>query len=319
MNAITLSFDAARAADREAGRRLGASRRALLIVNPTAGARKRSRARRAVEALLGLGVAVTVRETARRGDAEQYAAAAMRSDFDVVVAAGGDGTINEVANGLGRGSPPLAVVPLGTANVLASELGLPLSPEAAARVIAEAQPSAFFAGVANGRRFLQMAGAGFDAHVVEGVSPGLKRRLGKGAYVWRTGVELARYAFPPLRVELDGEAFEAASTIVAKGRFYGGRFVAAPLASPERASFEVVLFRRSGRIGALRSLAALGLDRLRLLPEVEVRTARSVAIAGPEGAPVQADGDIVGRLPMRIQIGAQRLWALRPDRPVGHS
>lgn len=318
MNAFTLSLDASRAADGEAVRRLGASRRALLILNPTAGARKRGRARRAVEALRGLGVEVAVRETACRGDAERYAAAATREDFDVVVAAGGDGTINEVANGLGRRSPPLAIVPLGTANVLACELGLPLGPEAAARVIAEAQPFPLFVGLANGRRFLQMAGAGFDAHVVEGVSPALKRRLGKGAYVWRTGVELARYAFPPLRVEVDGEPFEAASVIVAKGRFYGGRFVAAPSASPRRPSFEVVLFRRAGRIGALRALAALGLGRLPLLPEVEIRTARRIVVTGAEHAPVQADGDVIGRLPARIDIGAERLWALRPDDAFGH-
>jgi diacylglycerol kinase (ATP) len=317
MNAITWETPLLRHKGPAALLHARARRRALLILNPTAGTRTREGARRAVETLRALGVAVAVRETACRGDAERYAASASRADFDVVVAAGGDGTINEVANGLGRHSPPLAIVPLGTANVLASELGLPLRPEAAARVIAEAQPRPIYVGLANGRRFLQMAGAGFDACVVEGVSAGLKRRLGKGAYVWRTAVELGRYGFPQLRVELDGGSFEAVSVIVAKGRFYAGRFVAAPLASPERPSFQVVLFRKPGRVGALRALAALGLGRLGSLPEVEIRAARSVGIAGADGAPVQADGDVVGRLPVRIEIGAERLWTLRPPVELG--
>lgn len=304
--------------DGEAGSPVSAVRRVLLIVNPTAGARKLGRARRAVEALGRLGVAATVRETTCRGDAERFAAAASLAEFDAVVAAGGDGTINEVANGLGRHSPPLGIVPLGTANVFASELGLPLSPEAAARAIVEGRPRPVFVGAANGRRFLQMAGAGFDARVVEGVSGDLKRLLGKGAYVWRTAIELGRYEFQPLRVELDGAPYEAASAIVANGRFYGGRFVAAPCASPERPSFEVVLFRRPGRIGALRALAALGAGGLGRLPEVEIKTARRIAIAGPGGAPVQADGDVIGRLPIQIEVCGRRLWALRPTGPLGH-
>ena len=289
-----------------------AGRRVLVIVNPTAGPRRRGRARLAIETLGRLGAHVVVRETTCRGDAERFAAEASLRDFDVIAAAGGDGTIGEAANGLGPDSPPLAIIPLGTANVLASELGLPLDPAAAAGVIASAQPSPIFCGVADGRRFLQMAGVGFDAHVVEGVSARLKRWTGKGAYVWRMAVELARYPFPEFLLELDGAPFRAASVIVAKGHFYGGRFTAAPAARPESPSFEVVLFRRAGRVGALRAAAALGLDRLSRLPEVEVRTARRIAIHGPAGEPVQADGDLIGRLPMRFEIGAERLWTLRP-------
>jgi YegS/Rv2252/BmrU family lipid kinase len=294
-------------------------RRVLVIVNPTAGPRRRGRARQAIEALGGLGAHVVVRETTCRGDAERIAATATRREFDVVAAAGGDGTIGEVANGLGEASPPLAIVPLGTANVFALELGLPLDPAAAARIVAAAQPSPIFTGLADGRRFLQMAGVGFDAHVVEGVSPRLKRWTGKGAYVWRMAVELARYPFPEFHLQLDGAPARAQSVIVAKGHFYGGRFTAAPRARPEAPSFEVVLFRRPGRLGALRAAAALGLDRLPALPEVEVRTARRVVIAGPAGEPVQADGDLIGRLPMRFEIAAEPLRVLRPPPPLAHS
>ena len=296
-----------------------AARRVLVILNPTAGPRRRGRARMAIEALEGLGARVVVRETTCRGDAERIVAEAGARDFDVVAAAGGDGTIGEVANGLGRASPPLAIIPLGTANVLASELGLPLDPAAAAGVIAGAQPSPIFTGLADGRRFLQMAGVGFDAHVVEGVSARLKRWTGKGAYVWRMAVELARYPFPEFRLQLDGAPTAAVSAIISKGRFYGGRFTAAPAARHESSSFEVVLFRRAGRVGALRAASALGLDRLSALPEIEIRTARRIVIEGPAGEPVQADGDLIGRLPMRFEIAADPLRILRPESPFAHS
>ena len=100
-----------------------------------------------------------------------------------MVVAGGDGTVNETINGLARSGLPLALIPLGTANVLAAEIGLQTDPAAVARCVAFGQPRPIALGAANGRRFILMAGAGFDANVVAGVSVPMKRWLGKGAYI----------------------------------------------------------------------------------------------------------------------------------------
>ena len=113
---------------------------------------------------------------------------------DVIAAAGGDGTVGEVVNDLlGRGLP-LGIVPLGTTNVLAGEIGLSLCPRTVATIIAAGSGLRSHIGLVNGPPFMMMTGVGFDAHVAKQVSPALKRRVGKGAYIWTTLVELFRYA-----------------------------------------------------------------------------------------------------------------------------
>jgi diacylglycerol kinase family enzyme len=240
---------------------------------------------------------------------------------DVIVAAGGDGTINEVVNGLanertGPGGPggalPLAVLPLGTANVLAAEIGLDPDPGALARTIAQGPMRPVALGQANGRLFGVVLGAGFDAHVVDGVDTGLKRWIGKGAYVWEAVRQLGRFGFPEYRVTLDGTCHTAASVIVTKGRYYAGRFVIAPEARFEAPELRVCLFSRPGAWNALRYAVALGLGRLARLPDVRVLPAREVLIEGPEGDPVQGDGDIVTRLPVRVRVLPEALRIVMP-------
>ena len=229
--------------------------------------------------------------------------------------AGGDGTINEAVNGLtgaGTQPPPLAVLPLGTANALASEIGLDLSPERTARTIAMGRAVPVVVGRANDRVFSMMAGAGFDAHVVEAVNLDLKRLIGKGAYVWESARALWRFGFPGYRVTLDGTVHDAASVIVAKGHFYGGRFVCAPEARLTEPLFQVCLFRHPGAWNALRYATALGLGRLDRLPDYQVVPARDVLIEGPDGDPVQGDGDVIARLPVRIRLVPEALRLVMP-------
>lgn len=289
-----------------------AARRVLIVFNPIAGRRRRSRYRAVIAALEALGCRITIRETRRRGDAEAFAGAALRDDFDVIAVAGGDGTINEVANGLGPTAPPLAVIPLGTANVLAAEIGLSTAPDLVARTIAEAPATMVNVGTANGRRFLMMAGAGFDAHVVANVDPVMKRRFGKLAYVWQTFVQFKRYRFPELRVTIDGTDYTAYSAVVANGHYYGGRFVCAPDARLTTPRLDVCLFTRPGRLNAARYAAALSLGFLPQLPDIRIVQGRHIAVSGPLGAPIQADGDLVSHLPGEISLASDGIWVLYP-------
>ena len=276
----------------------------LVIFNPTAGSRRR---RKLARALAVLGPRALLAETSGPGDARRIAARAAAGGEDCVVAAGGDGTIAEVAAGL-MGSPTaLGILPFGTANVLALELGLPRGPEAAARVIAAGREAVIHPCLAGGRLFVQMLGAGLDAAVVHHLPLGLKRRIGKGAYVWQMLRELMGPDVPMLRFAADGGDWEAAAgLIVTKGRLYAGNHLVAPGASPREPGFMLVIQRRGGWWRALLAGAALPLNLLHRLPFIELRRCAAVLLEG-EGVLTQADGDAGPALPLTIRDAPQGL------------
>ena len=286
-----------------------AARRLRLLYNPTAGRVRRPLVERAVAALARAGWAVERAETERRGHAEHLAASAA-GDREVgrIVVAGGDGTINEAVNGLLRANEPLplAILPMGTANVLAHELGL-MPFERAVAAAGETRLAHVHPGRANGRHFTMMVGAGLDAHVVAAMRPRLKRLLGRQAYVLETLRQLFRFRFPTYRVLIDDVPYEAASVVVAKGRLYGGAYLLAPAARLGSPTFEVCLFKASGRLAVLRYGLALITGRLPRRKDFVIRTGRKVEIGGPPGDPVQGDGDIIGHLPMTVTLA---------DRPI---
>lgn len=293
-------------------------RRLLVIYNPTAGAgrlgwRKRARLEAYLDLLEDSGCAVEFRPTTQRGDAEAFAAEASAEKYDAVVAAGGDGTIGEVANGLPANSAPLGIFPLGTANVLALEIGLPLDPPSVMRAVLHGPQARIWPGFVNDRLFTIMAGVGFDAHVVRDLRPQMKRWFGKASYVIESLRQLAAYDVPRYRVSIDGKDYDCASAVVAKGHFYGGRFVCAPHARLDDPAFEICLFKRGGRIGAARAAVALSLGLLRRLPEIELVRGREISITGIDGEPVQADGDIAATLPAQIRIGARAIPLILPE------
>ncbi|MDB5370657.1 MAG: Diacylglycerol kinase [Roseomonas sp.] len=276
----------------------------LIVFNPTAGPQRRRHLTRALSTLLERGVRAEVALASYRGHAEEIARDAARAGVRVVVAAGGDGTIAEVASGLAGSDTTLGVLPLGTANVLAREVGLPLSPEHAAMVLAEGRSAVLRPGLArfadgHTRLFLQMLGAGFDAAVVANLNLPLKRQIGRGAYVWQTARELSRYAFPEVTAWIDGEPAVATGVVVTKGRLYAGRYTLAPDALPGEEGFHVVLFRWSGPLAAALYSAALPLNLLPRLSGVQIRRARTVRLEGAS-ALVQTDGDPAGALPVEI-------------------
>jgi diacylglycerol kinase (ATP) len=288
-----------------------ASRRLAVIYNPTAGWRRRRLLDRVLARLRDLGCEVALRETRAKGDAEGFARGVDARAHDAVVAAGGDGTINEVANGLAGLGLPLGIVPLGTANVLAAELDLPTDANAIADVIAFGRPVRTYPGCADGRLFLMMAGIGFDARVVEGVDPGLKRMTGKGAYVASALAALARHRAGAYDIVLDGVSCTAAAAIIAKGHYYGGRFVVASAARLGEPLFQVALFAKGGRIDVLRCAVALAMGRIGALDDVRIVPAREVRVSGPDGEGVQLDGDLIGTLPFEASVASRPIELLR--------
>ncbi len=301
-------------------------RRLLVIRNPTAG-RRHPRVFDAVLAQVrASGLAIDVVDTEARGDAERLARDADATRYDVVVAAGGDGTINEVVNGLmTRPADDLAlgIIALGTANVLAREIGVGTHIEKLAAALTRGDSTPVMAGkltdaAGTDSYFLLMVGAGFDAHVVAGVGTDLKRRFGKGAYVWRSLVEMARYRDRRYRVSVDGASYDVASAVVSNGRFYGGAFVVAPAADLRRPVLSVCLFERGGRTQVMRYGAALVMGRLpaasgyRVVEGQHVRI-DSVAPSGGGIEPVQVDGDHTAALPVIVAVAPRRLRLLMPS------
>lgn len=257
--------------------------------------------------LARLGCVVTLRATTARGDAEAIARVADPAAFDLVAVAGGDGTINEVINGLAQSALPLALIPLGTANVLAHEIGLRLNPRDIAQAIADGAARDVYLGQANDRRFVMMVGIGIDARIVEGIDPRLKRIGGKLAYVWSGFRSILSDRPVQYRLSIDGAPHTAAAAIVAKGHFYGGTFVLARDARLDAPTLQVVLLERPGRWNVVRYGVAIALGRLDRLPDVRILAARTVTIDGNAGEAVQADGDLAGRLPLNVSVAEKPL------------
>ncbi|MGB0681815.1 MAG: diacylglycerol/lipid kinase family protein [Magnetovibrionaceae bacterium] len=288
------------------------SRRILIIFNPIAGNRSGGRLERVIAALRARGLSVTLKPTGKRGDAEAFARELSPADYDVVVAAGGDGTINEVANGLSSEGPPLAIIPLGTANVLAAEIALPKSAEAIAEVIATGEARQVNVGIVNDRRFLLMAGVGFDAHVVANVDPAIKKAVGKLAYVWETFRGLFKFPFKTYRITIDGIPYEAASAVIANGRFYGGTFTCAPEARLEEQAFHVCLFLKGGRLQTMLYAAWLAMGRLHKRHDIKIVRGSEVVIDGPADEPVQGDGDILATLKADAKVAPKMMRLVMP-------
>ena len=285
----------------------------VIIGNPEAGSNRREdRLKRCAEILASSGLDVEVWPTERPQHATELATLA---DARLVVAAGGDGTINEVVNGLSKDAA-LGILPFGTANVLARELGLPLKAEAACERILTGTESRIDVGVATNqegveRRFTCMAGMGFDAHVVNEVTPRLKRSLKSLAFALAAFKVYLEGDLPGLHIVHDSTAHVTQFAIVANGHYYGGDFRSAEDASLTDGKLEVVLVERISKIlrpdVLTRILAKKPLDRsMRSFSTRELR-------AKSPGAqvPVQLDGEAWGRLPMSFRIEPAALKVVR--------
>ena len=275
----------------------------LIIYNPAAGRRRAELLWRVLDVMSGNGVRVDLAETRHAGHAVELARDATGRGVRLIVAAGGDGTIADVANGLAGSGARLGIIPLGTANVLAHELGLPFAPKAVAAALAFGRTRALWSGVARfgqeSRVFVQMVGAGFDAQVVHRLSLRLKRAIGRNAYVAQSLRELSRYDFAPIRLRIDGKAYETGSVVIAKGRFYAGRYTLAPEATPSEPGFTVALFTANGPFATMMYGAALPLNLISRMPGLRLIRASHVEIDSVD-IPAQADGDPAGCAPLTV-------------------
>ncbi len=252
-------------------------RNALLIHNPNAGNGGSGRRRMLDEArrILSLGgIEADLQETRGPGDATVMAERATREGRQLVIACGGDGTLNEVVNGLAAQQNghrvPMALLPGGTANVLAKEIGLPWDIPAAAKKLVHGEVKEIALGLATplkepskARYFLSVAGAGPDGMIVYSIDLDLKARVGILAYWWQGAREVFRYKFPHFRVVTGENKLDATLVVVGRTKHYGGPFRITDEADLYADQFEMMGLTTQSGFRYLSYLPTLWLGKLR--------------------------------------------------------
>ena len=301
-------------------------RDAVLIVNPTAGGgRSVKQLDGARRVFRNAGIETELMNTTAAGEATHLARRAVEESRQLVIVCGGDGTVNEVVNGLACSQVPLAVLPAGTANVLAKELRLPWNLPRAAELLIHAQYRRIALGLAipdqasgEPRYFLSVAGAGADGALVSAVRPEFKRQAGILAY-WQEGLrQLTRYDFPLFRTQMAGTAtnIDASLVIVGRTKHYGGPFKITTEADLMQPEFELAFVTTRSAWRYLAYLPLIWAGKLRSARYVRFFKTNSLQCASNSASQVQVqvDGEPAGRLPVEFRIVPDALTLAIPVR-----
>jgi diacylglycerol kinase (ATP) len=294
--------------------------KAVVIANPISGGRQGARrVQRLVDALAERRVGVDLHWTTGPGDAAARARE-IEAGVDRLVVAGGDGTLNEVLNGLRDPTRlPVALLPTGTANLIARDLKLPRRPDRVAEIVVGGRVRPLDMGLMGKHRFLAIVSCGFDAMVVQAIQRTRSGSLGYRGYLAPILRTVLDYEPPVLRVSIDGKRpRQVALALVSNVRNYAGLFSAADRARPDSGVLDVCLFPQASVPRLVRYLAAGFVGRLSTLPDVIYRTARRVEIEAGDGngasaeVPIQVDGDARGTTPTTIDLAPFRIPLLVP-------
>ena len=297
-----------------------AGRRAALLYNPVARtlARHRDLIPRVADLLARQNIDCRLIPTVSPGSATEQVKEQIAEGCNLIIAAGGDGTINEIADGMLYTGVPLAVVPCGTANVLARELHLPANPEKAAGLVSNLEPHSITIGSLRTsetvhRTFICMAGIGLDADVISRLNLDFKAAAGKLAYyvsgfaqIWRT--------LPEFDVDVDGRCYRASFALISRVRNYGGDLEIARGASLLRNDFEIVLFRGSLALHYVPYLLGVALKKVHRIHGCQVLHGRNVTCHPVSGKTVyaQVDGELAGAVPVSAELIPGALTLLAP-------
>jgi YegS/Rv2252/BmrU family lipid kinase len=292
-----------------------------VIFNPAARGEKARRFRRQLDAI---GAQCAFKATTAPGDARRLAAEAVRDGFDLIAAAGGDGTLNEVLNGIGDAPDGFArarlgVLPLGTVNVFARELKIPLRVERAWEVLQRGHeikidlPRVEFSadGVLQKRYFCQLAGAGLDARAIELVDWQHKKQVGKLAYVI-AGLKALCEKKPQIIVRADGQSATGELVLVGNGKFYGGSFAILPLADLRDGRLDICVLPRVNWTALLRSAPGLLLRGKLPASVAQHLSAERFELKSETAAAFELDGEWAGKLPVTFSIEREKLRVVVP-------
>jgi diacylglycerol kinase (ATP) len=277
-----------------------------IIANPVAG---RGRAykliRRYLEQQANPGWEIELLTTQSRGHAGLLARELMDNPPDLLAVCGGDGTLNEVASQIPDARCPIAIIPAGTANVVARELRLPLNPVKALQIgMKRALKRVDLGKLGPGarRRFLFVTGIGFDAYVASSVHEGLKSVIGIGAYALAIARGLQTYSFPEFQVIAKDRVYTATSCLASNGRRYGGDLLFCPDADMCDGQLDILVLQGRRRLELARFLIMARLQRPETHEWIHRFRTDALRVEGPLNVCVQADGEIIGGLPLDIGL-----------------
>ncbi|HEX8371830.1 MAG TPA: diacylglycerol kinase family protein [Chthoniobacterales bacterium] len=277
----------------------------LIIFNPAA---KGEKAARFLNEIQKLSVGAEIKLTSFAGEAEEIARVAVVSGYKTVVAAGGDGTINEVLNGIGESSVNLGILPVGTMNVLAAELGLPMrNLPACWKIISDGHVINVDLPRANDRYFVQLAGVGLDAQVVRETDRGFRKNFGPLSYV----VSLAQIASrkpPELEIHTpDGAVRHGCFVIIGNGRYYGGPFRVFSEAAMDDGLLDVLVFKDIGYLDLVRYTQSMLFGGISKLSGVDYFQTPSLRVISGQEVPVELDGEVAFEVPVDFGIAPTKL------------
>ena len=297
---------------------------AVLIVNPQAGGgRKVRQLDEARSVFRNAGIETELQNTTAPGEATELARQAVLQSRQLVIVCGGDGTVNEAVNGLALSQIPMAVLPAGTANVLAKELSLPWNLPRAAKLLIHSHYRRIALGLATPekssgepRYFLSVAGAGADGALVAAVRPEIKLKSGILAY-WQEGFrQLTSYNFPLFRTMIAGNAIDGSLVIVGRTKNYGGPFKITTEADLHTPQFELAFVKTRSAWRYISYLPLIWAGRLRHAKYVEFHKATSLQCdaIGSSSVLIQVDGEPAGSLPAEFRIVPDALTLVVPNR-----
>ncbi|MCU0748042.1 MAG: diacylglycerol kinase family lipid kinase [Akkermansiaceae bacterium] len=294
---------------------MASPRRYPLIFNPKARSQKGGRVLRF---LMSHANRFAMYATNHAGEARDLAARFAREGEPVVIAAGGDGTLNEVVHGLAGSSTVLGVLPAGTMNVFAREMGIPFdSLERALAIIDAGLVREVDLFSANGSPFVQMAGIGFDAQVIEETTWESKKMLGPLAYLLAAVKVLGEQ---PPKMEIicaDGRREEGVAVVAGNGSLYGGQFKLFRNADNQDSKLDVLVYKEAGYRIVLDSLRGLAFGGVDLLASTSYFQTEAFTVRANREVPVEVDGEWIGRFSeVRFVETASRLRVLAPEGPV---
>lgn len=272
-----------------------------IILNPKA---QGERAESFMDQVSRLSPKAELRFTDGPGMARELAVACAAEGFHTVVAAGGDGTVNEVANGLQGTSTVLGVLPIGTMNVFAKEHDLPEKLEDAWAVIRGGVVREIDLAVANEQSFVQLAGAGFDAQVVKETTWESKRRFGPLSYLM-TAAQVAWRTPPPLVVQIGGKEYTGAAVLIGNGRYYGAKLTVFPKARPDDGLLDVLVFKHVSYLDLVRYAGSILIGKHTELPDVDYLQVPELHVRSEASVPVEVDGELSGELPVTFRIAGK--------------
>ena len=268
-----------------------------------------------LDSLRGLGYDVEERETAGVGDATRFAREAVQQGLDLVCAIGGDGTVNETINGLAGAQVPLAIVPTGTVNVLAMELGIPLEPPDAVKLLEVGTVSWIDLGLAGDRYFALMAGVGMDAAVVASLNPVLKKAFKEAAFAVQGLANYLTKEEPLIRVTTAERTVEGYFAVFGNSSNYGGGFGITPLADMRDGLLDVCVLKDKSFLSTIWYWSAALINAHIKHPKVEYfRTEAAEIVTVEEGKEVlvQTDGEVAGKLPITCRVVPRSLRVVVP-------